>query len=81
MILRFGRDRFDCVWIITPSVKASLGVLKVTKSQTFLDVGSKPLFDIMFEIDRLSSYYFAWDKWIMKQTLDIKKTHLSMFLE
>ena len=62
MILRFGRDRFDCVQVITPSVKASLGVLKVTKSQTFLDVGSKPLFDIMFEIDRLSSYYFARDK-------------------
>ena len=59
MILRFGKDRFDYVQIIAPSVKASLGVLKVTKSQTFLDVGSKPLFDIMFEIDRLSSYYLG----------------------
>ena len=42
MILRFGRDRFDYVQIITPSVNASLGVLKVTKSPTFLDMGSKP---------------------------------------
>ena len=56
MILRFGRDRFDYVQIITPSVKASLVVLKVTKGPRFLEVGSKPLFDIMFEIDRLSSY-------------------------
>ena len=62
MILRFGRDRFDYVQIIAPSVNASLGVLKVTKSQTFLEVGSKLILDIMFEIDRLSSYYFAWDK-------------------
>ena len=59
MILRFGRDQFDCIQVITPSVKASLGVLKVTKSQTFLDVGSKPLIDILFENDRLSSF---WDK-------------------
>ena len=40
-----------------PFGKLSLGVLKVTKRQTFLDVGSKPLFDIKFEIDRLLSYY------------------------
>ena len=63
MIFRFGRDRFDYVQIITPfGINASLGVLKVTKSPTFLDVGSKPLFDIMFEIDRLLSYYIFWDK-------------------
>ena len=59
MILRFGRDRFDYVQIIAPSVNASLGVLKVTKSQTFLDVESKPLFEIMIEVGRLSSYYFG----------------------
>ena len=36
MILRFGRDRFDYVQIITPfGINASLGVLKVTKSPTF----------------------------------------------
>ena len=48
MILRFGRDRFDYVQIIAPSVNASLGVLE-----------SKPLFEIMIEVGRLSSYYFG----------------------
>ena len=47
------------ITFIALSVNASLGVLKVTKSQTFLDVESKPLFEIMIEVGRLSSYYFG----------------------